>query len=494
MTITNVNINSRSNQQTQQTQQQNSVQGVLGRKGMFGWKEEYWVLRSHYLCLYQTKGHCDLGRHKKLYNVLDSTISDAGLVEYRHAFILDCRNRRRVILAATTKDQKREWMEALKSASSPLSSPSFLLQPASSSMTAPKSHNTRQTTSATIRGYINTRRTLNDFLSPSPLPYPSPTSSPMPSPSHSPNSSSIQLVPHSPTSLISITPTSTTEISTMHSMTTQSRTQNTRSNSHNTSRPQMTRASSETFQRSSQASPITNSNSQRVDVSLPTSDNRSNPGQMSYRTSSEASSRQTRARRALDIDDLPAYDYQPRRYGHNSTSDYDDLPPAYSIREMIITQRDILIQQEQIRNRTNSVSSSDSSSSDEQGMNGLQDRLQSMNLRIPNIEIERMLDGVVVGSLSGVIVATNRQAEIMFGYTRNELQNKPITNLMPEPYNLLHDAYMFRHERNGPSPNAYHKRAVEGLRKNGERFPMMLTLKKMEDEGYYFVTLRELAL
>jgi PAS domain S-box-containing protein len=89
---------------------------------------------------------------------------------------------------------------------------------------------------------------------------------------------------------------------------------------------------------------------------------------------------------------------------------------------------------------------------------------------------------IVLARLDGRIEMVNRQAEKMFGYDREELQNKPMEVLMPERFHKRHVALrdQFFHARStrpmGSGPELF------GLRKDGSEFPVEIGLNPIDLE------------
>ena len=76
----------------------------------------------------------------------------------------------------------------------------------------------------------------------------------------------------------------------------------------------------------------------------------------------------------------------------------------------------------------------------------------------------------------GVIVTTNSSITTIFGYTKNELIGQKVEVLMPEPYASRHDQYMFNHRTQGTYNIIGKGRELPAKKKNGQTFPMELTL------------------
>ena len=75
----------------------------------------------------------------------------------------------------------------------------------------------------------------------------------------------------------------------------------------------------------------------------------------------------------------------------------------------------------------------------------------------------------------------NLTAEKMFGYSATEVMGKNVSMLMPLPYSKEHDGYLTRYRETGVAHIIGIGREVEGLRKNGTRVPLDLSLSEFTD-------------
>jgi two-component system, NtrC family, sensor kinase len=104
--------------------------------------------------------------------------------------------------------------------------------------------------------------------------------------------------------------------------------------------------------------------------------------------------------------------------------------------------------------------------------------------------LESAPDAIVITSGQGRIVRLNRQAEAIFGYTREELLGEPVEILMPERFRERH-----RKHRAAYSPTSRPRPMGTGLelygrRKDGGEFPVDITLSPMEiADGFLIISI-----
>ncbi|MBL4685422.1 MAG: PAS domain S-box protein [Nannocystaceae bacterium] len=95
--------------------------------------------------------------------------------------------------------------------------------------------------------------------------------------------------------------------------------------------------------------------------------------------------------------------------------------------------------------------------------------------------VQATQDAVITIDGDSRIVLFNASAEAMFGYTAAEVEGKDVSLLMPQPYRAEHSGYVVRYEHTG-KPHAIGRiRTVTAQRKNGEAFPIELSVTEVPD-------------
>lgn len=92
-------------------------------------------------------------------------------------------------------------------------------------------------------------------------------------------------------------------------------------------------------------------------------------------------------------------------------------------------------------------------------------------------------DSVIFIDSSGSIVEFNRSAEETFGYRAGEVLGQNVSMLMPGPYREEHDDYIQNYEATGRARAIGKIRSVKGRRKNGEVFPLELSVTELPPDS-----------
>lgn len=123
--------------------------------------------------------------------------------------------------------------------------------------------------------------------------------------------------------------------------------------------------------------------------------------------------------------------------------------------------------------------------SEEQGE--LQRSTLTTDLQTKDAQLKAMLDtvqdGMVTISRRGIILSLNPALERIFGYRAADLLDQNVSMLMPGPYREKHDGFLDAYRPPGQKGIVGSLRRLVGLRKNGEVFPIELSVNEMTVEG-----------
>jgi PAS domain S-box-containing protein len=105
----------------------------------------------------------------------------------------------------------------------------------------------------------------------------------------------------------------------------------------------------------------------------------------------------------------------------------------------------------------------------------------TLSITLPSV------DGVVVADTEGRIVFANPSAHEAFGYEGTEMVGLPITALMPERYHEQHRRGFARYLETREPRLMDRIIRLDGLKKDGEEFPILLSLHVLENTDLHFV-------
>ena len=108
--------------------------------------------------------------------------------------------------------------------------------------------------------------------------------------------------------------------------------------------------------------------------------------------------------------------------------------------------------------------------------------------------VDSAVDGIITINAKGVVETYNHAAETIFGYTANEIIGQNVNTLMPAPYAQSHDTYIANYLDTKKAKIIGLGREVIGLRKNGETFPMDLSVAevKLDDKLIFTGIVRDI--
>ena len=94
--------------------------------------------------------------------------------------------------------------------------------------------------------------------------------------------------------------------------------------------------------------------------------------------------------------------------------------------------------------------------------------------------LQTAVEGIITISERGVIESFNLSSEKMFGYQATEVIGQNVNVLMPSPHHAQHDTYLSNYRHTGHAQIIGIGREVTGRRKNGEIFPMDLSVSEVK--------------
>lgn len=95
--------------------------------------------------------------------------------------------------------------------------------------------------------------------------------------------------------------------------------------------------------------------------------------------------------------------------------------------------------------------------------------------------------GIILANKKGEIVLANPEAEKLFGYELNELLGRQVEVLIPRRVHEKHAHYREEFQRHPSSRRMGHGRDLFAIKKNGDEFPVEVSLSYYEQRGNYYV-------
>lgn len=96
---------------------------------------------------------------------------------------------------------------------------------------------------------------------------------------------------------------------------------------------------------------------------------------------------------------------------------------------------------------------------------------------------ESAVDGIIIINARGIILNVNTAATNLFGYSREELIDTSVNKLMPFAHSREHDQYISSYLETRKPKIIGIGREVEGVKKNGDKFPFWLSVNEISIEG-----------
>ena len=116
----------------------------------------------------------------------------------------------------------------------------------------------------------------------------------------------------------------------------------------------------------------------------------------------------------------------------------------------------------------------------------LERSLQKSQMQLRSVT-RSAIDAIIGADSRGNIISWNNGAQSIFGYEEEEVLGKPLRLLMPDKYRPLHQKGLERHAMTGEIYVIGQTVELVGLRKNGQVFPIELSLNSWETaEGKFY--------
>ncbi|PJI92083.1 PAS/PAC sensor hybrid histidine kinase [Yoonia maricola] len=97
--------------------------------------------------------------------------------------------------------------------------------------------------------------------------------------------------------------------------------------------------------------------------------------------------------------------------------------------------------------------------------------------------LDAIPDAVLMSDADGIITRANPSAGTLFGYDPAKLIGQSVNMLMPQSLSDRHDGFMHSYLETGQARIIGRGRAVEGLRSNGQTFPLHLSIGRADHDG-----------
>jgi len=102
--------------------------------------------------------------------------------------------------------------------------------------------------------------------------------------------------------------------------------------------------------------------------------------------------------------------------------------------------------------------------------------------------IHHAMEGIIVIDHKGILQSFNPAAEKIFGYAQAEVVGRSVNMLMPVPQQEAHTGYLEHYRSDKVHFMVGASREVEAIRKNGQGFPMRISVNEMKSgHEIYFV-------
>ena len=110
------------------------------------------------------------------------------------------------------------------------------------------------------------------------------------------------------------------------------------------------------------------------------------------------------------------------------------------------------------------------------------------SLRLLQEIMQTVKEGIITSDAHGQIIMVNEEVERIWGYSKEELKQMNIVELMPDRYKHRHRAGMKRYMDTGISHSMNKLLSMEGLKKDGNEFCLEINISDLQFEGQHLFT------
>ena len=100
---------------------------------------------------------------------------------------------------------------------------------------------------------------------------------------------------------------------------------------------------------------------------------------------------------------------------------------------------------------------------------------------------EASVEGILVVGQDGFILRANTACESMFGYDSGEFEGKKVEDLIPKDFKKTHQTHRAKYARRPKARRMGQDLDLWGLKKDGSRFPLQISLSPTEIDGKHIV-------
>lgn len=102
--------------------------------------------------------------------------------------------------------------------------------------------------------------------------------------------------------------------------------------------------------------------------------------------------------------------------------------------------------------------------------------------------LSTVAESIITIDSKGIMQTANKATERIFGYAKNEIMGQSVNMLMPGEHAADHDAYILEHAQTGATIAIGNTREMIGQRKDGQAFPIEVTVTELHEGNQRFYT------